>query len=124
MRKLLTIIAAAGAGYVAGVLMAPKSGKETRKELSIKADKIKQVALNKAEDAKAAYDESAEKIKRGASEIGEETAILSQKARKSAGNIGKEASKLGAEAKRHLGKAAKSTSATARGVGQSFSRLK
>lgn len=124
MRKLLSILTAAGAGYAAGVLMAPKSGKETRKDLSIKANHMKQIAVKKAEEVKVVYDESAEKVKRGVDEVAEEATLLAQKARKSAGNVGKEAGKLGVEAKRHLGKAAKSTSATARGVGQSVSRLK
>lgn len=113
MKKLFTIVAAAGAGYVAGLLMAPKSGKETREDIK-----------KKAAEAKVVYGESAEKIKKGAGEVAHEASAFAKKAHASAGHVSKEASKLGVEAKRHLGKAAKSTSATARGVGQSASRLK
>ena len=36
MKKLLTVVGAAAAGFVAGILTAPKSGKETRKDLKKK----------------------------------------------------------------------------------------
>ena len=41
MKKVLAIIGAAAAGFAAGILTAPKSGKETRKDLKKKAIKLK-----------------------------------------------------------------------------------
>ena len=41
MKKVLTVLGAAVAGFAAGVLTAPKSGKETRKDLKKKANKLK-----------------------------------------------------------------------------------
>ena len=41
MKKLLGMAAAAAAGYVAGVLFAPKSGEETRKDLKAKKEELR-----------------------------------------------------------------------------------
>ena len=41
MKKVLAIIGAVAAGFTAGILTAPKSGKETRKDLKNKAVKMK-----------------------------------------------------------------------------------
>ena len=41
MKKVLAIIGAVAAGFTAGILTAPKSGKETRKDLKDKAIKMK-----------------------------------------------------------------------------------
>ena len=42
MKKLLGLVAAAGLGYVAGLLFAPKSGKETRSDIKSKLDNLKE----------------------------------------------------------------------------------
>jgi gas vesicle protein len=52
MKKVLGMVAAAAAGYVAGVLMAPKKGEETRQDLKVKSEKAKKVAGEKVEQAK------------------------------------------------------------------------
>lgn len=49
---LAAIIVGAAAGYVAGVLTAPKSGKETREDLKKSAEKYKQEAAVRLQDAK------------------------------------------------------------------------
>jgi gas vesicle protein len=124
MKKVLGMIAAAGAGYIAGVLLAPKSGQETREDLKKKADEARVVAAKKSEQAKAVYHESAAKVKKGAAEIGTDVDALSKKARTSASHISKEAKELGVEAKRHLGRAADTASKTTRGVGQSVNKMR
>lgn len=124
MKKLLGLVAAAGAGYVAGVLLAPKSGQETREDLKKKADQAKEVATQKAEEAKKVYEESAAKVKVGAGEIGTDVDALTQKARVSAAHISKEAKEFSAEAKRHLGHAAGTATKTTRSVGQSVNKLR
>ena len=52
MRKVLTVLGAAVAGFAAGVLTAPKSGKETRKDLKKKANELKKDADKCAAKAK------------------------------------------------------------------------
>lgn len=61
MGKILTVLAAAAGGFVLGILLAPKSGKETRQDVK---DKSKEYQL-KAQD-------SLDTIKKGASSIKEE----------------------------------------------------
>ncbi len=46
-----TVIAAA-AGVVAGILAAPKPGKETRADIKAKADDLREDAMRKADEAK------------------------------------------------------------------------
>ena len=53
MKKLLGLVAAAGVGYVAGLLFAPKSGKETRQDLKNKAGDMKEKAGDVAKDVEA-----------------------------------------------------------------------
>jgi gas vesicle protein len=54
MVKKLPIAALIGAaaGLVAGVLTAPKSGKETREDIKNKAEELKQKAVKAADDTK------------------------------------------------------------------------
>ena len=47
MKKLLGLVAAAGVGYVAGLLFAPKSGKETRSDIKSKLDNLKETTSEK-----------------------------------------------------------------------------
>ena len=44
MSKLIKLVLAAAGGFVAGVLLAPKSGKETREDLKAKAEEAKKKA--------------------------------------------------------------------------------
>jgi len=44
MSKAAKVAIAAAAGFVAGILLAPKSGKETRKDLKDKAMDVKTTA--------------------------------------------------------------------------------
>lgn len=61
MSKMIAVVLAAAGGFVAGVLLAPKSGKETRQDI-----------LNKTDEYKEKAQESYEVIKRGASSIKDE----------------------------------------------------
>ncbi|MDO5344065.1 MAG: YtxH domain-containing protein [Candidatus Saccharibacteria bacterium] len=71
MKKLLTVLGAAVAGFAAGILTAPKSGKETRAELKQKADHLKQEAGKTAKKASAAAKDSFENVKAGADKVGQ-----------------------------------------------------
>lgn len=70
MKKLLAVLGAAAAGFAAGILTAPKSGKETREDLKRKADEYKGEAEKRTEQAKAAAKESVDSIKSGAKKVG------------------------------------------------------
>ena len=64
----LTFLGGAAAGALAGILFAPKAGKETRRELQTYARKTEEELLEKAKEAREALDEV---IERGKSFIAE-----------------------------------------------------
>lgn len=70
MKKVLTVVGAAAVGFVAGILTAPKSGKETRADIKKKAGEVGSVAARKAQDAKLIAEDSVESLKTGAQKIG------------------------------------------------------
>jgi gas vesicle protein len=57
------ILRGAVAGVVAGLLLAPKSGEETRRALKGYARKAEEEVLEKAKEARAAFDEAIERGK-------------------------------------------------------------
>lgn len=59
----LAFLGGAIAGAVAGILLAPKSGEETRRELRGYARKAEEEVLEKAKEARAALDEMIERGK-------------------------------------------------------------
>ncbi len=71
MKKVLAILGAAAAGFAAGVLTAPKSGKETRKDLKKKAGKLKSDAEKVADKAAAAAKNSVDSLKTGSQKVGD-----------------------------------------------------
>ena len=78
MKKLLALVGGIAAGFVAGILTAPKSGKETREELKNKASELKQEAEKRTTQAKSVAKDSAESIKTGDRKIGD-TAVETAK---------------------------------------------
>lgn len=52
------------AGLIAGVLTAPKSGKETRQDIMDKAEELKSKASKAADDTKHAAEELKDKLKK------------------------------------------------------------
>ena len=71
MKKLLTVVGAAVAGFAAGILTAPKSGKETRADLKKKASEVKAKAEKTAKQAGAAAKDSFDNVKAGADKVGQ-----------------------------------------------------
>ena len=124
MKKVLGIAAAAIAGYVAGVLVAPKSGKETREDLMQKKDELGAQAADKKAQAKEVFDESSEAVKKGASDISSEAASFGKKAKTSAEKVSKEASKLGTQGKRSLGRMSDTAAKTSKEVSSSVNKLR
>ena len=68
---VLAFLGGAMAGVVAGLLLAPKSGEETRRDLKGYARKAEEEVLEKAKEARAALDET---IERGKHFMAEKTA--------------------------------------------------
>ncbi|MEO7904973.1 MAG: YtxH domain-containing protein [Candidatus Saccharimonadales bacterium] len=99
MSKIVKVIGAAAAGFVAGILLAPKSGKETRADIKEKAVDAKHYAGEKAEHIKGAVADGVESLKQGAGKVGDEAKNFAKSAKKSASVVGKEAGKLSDEAK-------------------------
>jgi gas vesicle protein len=81
----LAFLGGAVAGAVAGVLFAPKSGEETRRELRAYARKTEEELIEKAKEARAALDQA---IERGKSFVAEKRADV-----EAAFEAGKEAMK-------------------------------
>ena len=71
MKKVLAIIGAAAAGFAAGILTAPKSGKETRKDLKKKAVKLKADTEKVAGKAAAVAKDSVDSLKVGSQKVGD-----------------------------------------------------
>ena len=71
MKKVLAVIGAAAAGFAAGILTAPKSGKETRKDLKKKAGKLKSDAEKVAGKAAVAAKDSVDSLKTGSQKVGD-----------------------------------------------------
>ena len=71
MKKVLAIIGAVAAGFTAGILTAPKSGKETRKDLKDKAVKLKADTEKVACKATAAAKDSVDSLKAGSQKVGD-----------------------------------------------------
>ena len=106
MSKALNTILAAAAGFAAGILLAPKSGKETREDIRVKALETKDAASESADKAMQVARESAAKA-----EV--EARGMARSVQKSAKTIAAEANFLGHEAKERAGEVAEKTKQSA-----------
>lgn len=86
MKKLIAVIGAVAAGFAAGILTAPKSGKETREDLKKKAESYKGEAEKRAGQAKLAAKDSVDSIVSGAKRVGD---TASETAKEVKGNVEK-----------------------------------
>ena len=84
MSKVVKVALAALGGFAAGILMAPKSGKETRQDIKIKTDELKETAKEKAAEVRAAGKEAAQTLKKSGGKAGKEVEALSKSARSTA----------------------------------------
>ena len=71
MKKVLTVLGAAVAGFAAGILAAPKSGKETRADIKKKAGELKTATAKITKKAQSAAKDDAKTVKAGAQKIGD-----------------------------------------------------
>ena len=86
MKKVLAIIGAAAAGFAAGILTAPKSGKETRKDLKKKAIKLKADTEKVAGKAAVVAKDSVDSLKVGSRKVGD---AVTETAKDVKGNVEK-----------------------------------
>lgn len=86
MKKVLAIIGAAAAGFATGILTAPKSGKETRKDLKKKAAKLKADTEKVAGKATAVAKDSVDSLKVGSRKVGD---AVTETAKDVKGNVEK-----------------------------------
>src|SRR6266496_3352867 len=99
MSRATKIIAAAAIGFVAGILLAPKSGKETREDLKNKALGAKDYADDKARKVKTAAMEAGDTLRESAQDVADEAFGMMKSTRRSADVVSDEAEKLSTEAK-------------------------
>ena len=107
MNKSTNVLLAAVTGFVAGLLLAPKSGAETREEIRTKAREAKERMDEKASEA-------TEVLKEGAARAETEARGLAESARKSARTVADEATSLGDEAKHRFNRVANDTKQAAK----------
>lgn len=83
MSKTVNVITAALAGFVVGILTAPKSGKETREDIKTKAVEAKELAAEKAEVVKGKATAGLEAAKSGAHTLQKDAKATSKSVRDS-----------------------------------------
>lgn len=77
MSKIVHVVLGAAAGFVAGILLAPKSGKETREDIKQKALEAKDYATEAAGVVKNKATAGYAVVKDGATEAGKEVTSFS-----------------------------------------------
>lgn len=113
MSKVVKTVAAAAIGFAAGILLAPKSGKETREDIKVKADEAKAKARTKADQAKEAAMEAKKHLAAGTKKVQTEARGMAHSAQKSAGVISEQAEALKDEARERAGRVAETSRTTA-----------
>jgi gas vesicle protein len=122
MNRTTKIILAAAGGFIAGVLLAPKSGVETRKDIERQMKKARKVAAVKADQATAAARQSAKTVSESAKEVEAEVAAFGASAKATAEKIAAEAAELGGEARTRSARVVHTAQTTAHAVTQDAKR--
>lgn len=87
MGKGANVVAVAAAGFIAGMLLAPKSGKETRQDLMNKANDAKRTAGEKTEHMKAHMKDSMDAMQKNAKKIGTEVSDFADSSKRRANRV-------------------------------------
>lgn len=116
MGKTTNVIIAAAAGFVAGVLLAPKSGEDTRKDIKNKAYEMKGRAGKEAERLRGVARDAGESLQHGVDAAADEAKAMAKSARSSAATVAREAATLTDEAKGRASRVAKTAKKTASAV--------
>lgn len=117
MTKTTKMLAVAALGFTAGILLAPKTGAQTRKELKNGAAYAKKFLSTKADVAKqAAYDAQGAVVD-AVDEVNDEALAMTKSAKASARKVGREATieakKLQSEARTRASRVATTAKKTA-----------
>jgi gas vesicle protein len=115
-KSLLKVITVAAAGFAAGVLLAPKSGKATRQDIKNKAKDAKKYADKQVDLAKDIGAEGLETVKSTAKRAKHEADDLVKSTKSSAKVVAAEAKKLSGEAKVRAERVSKDAKRTAEKV--------
>ena len=103
MSKAIKIALAAAAGFAAGILLAPKSGEQTRNDIKHKALRVKKYATGRADEAREVALDMQDDLKESATLAGEEARGFARSAQTSVEKVGRnvseESEKLTEEAK-------------------------
>jgi len=113
MTKSTKIALAAVAGIVAGMLLAPKSGEETRRGLKQKVLRARGYANAKKAQAREAVDEVGDTFRESAARTAREMIDMADSVRGSASKVLLEADHLGGEAKTRASRVVKDNRRTA-----------
>lgn len=113
MPKLVKLVVAAVTGFVAGVLVAPKSGKETRKDIKKAAESARDKVLEETDKVKDVAEDGVKIAKHGAGIVADEAVAFGKSAKASAGRVAGEAVKLSGEAGDRARRVADGTKRTA-----------
>jgi gas vesicle protein len=113
MSKVFKLALAAVGGFAAGILLAPKSGKETRADLKAKADEAKAKANTQKQKLKNVGAEGSVTFKKGADSASKEAVAFGRSAKATAERIAAEAVELGGEARTRARRVAADAKTTA-----------
>jgi gas vesicle protein len=106
MNKGAGVVAVAAAGFIAGMLLAPKSGKETREDIKHKANDAKKAAAEKADHMKHAMKDGMDSFHKGTGAAKSELTGFAESAKG-----------LGREAKERAGRVSEKAKHTPDGTG-------
>ncbi len=93
MSKVVKIVGAAAVGFIAGILLAPKSGKETRADIKRKAVEAKDFAVEKAGTVKEKASAGFQAAREGAADASDEVSGFFGRTSKRTGVIARDAKK-------------------------------
>lgn len=91
MSRMINVLTAAIGGFIAGILLAPKSGKETREDLMNKAREAKDVATEQVDRVKDGVKEGYESMRSNAQDAAKEAKEFGQSVKQSASDLKAEA---------------------------------
>jgi gas vesicle protein len=115
--RFAKVVIATAAGFAAGILLAPKSGAATRKELKYQAKRSKDYFTGKTDEAKEVAERTQDALRQSIGDASDEAVELAKSARVSAVKVGRqaksEADKLSKEAKTRATRVATNAKRTA-----------
>jgi gas vesicle protein len=91
MSRSKNVLLAAALGFLAGILFAPKSGKETREEISDRVNKARDAAMDGVGSFKSGVNNVKDEVKGMAESAKDSASVLADEARTRSGRVADEA---------------------------------